>query len=87
MTMNAATLQIVGSKGSPALAHRRANLAPGHGGDGRQAPAAQVRLALHHKWPLVYLAYGAEDLHDSIAGHLVLDTTRCTSACWLEWKL
>ncbi len=70
MTSMAGTVRlgIAGSTGSPALAHWRANLAAGHGGDGRQAPAAQMRLAHDHKRPLVYLANGAEDLRRSIPG-------------------
>ena len=71
------------SNGSPALAHGRANLAPGHGGDGRQAPATQVRLAHHNKRPLIYLAYGAKYLHKGISGHFRAVQRTVTFGCWL----
>lgn len=65
-----------GSRGLPVLAHRRADLASGHGRDGRQAPAAQMRLAHHHERPLIYLAYGAEDLHQCGRSPLVCLTAQ-----------
>jgi len=56
---------------SPALAHRRANLTPGHGGDRRKAPRAQLWFADHHERPLIYLTNSAEDLQENTATRLV----------------